>query len=74
MSKRHRRRSATRPSSAIVDEDRELVLPIRTQTEVAQIMTDRGYPMGRGRVHQIEKEALEKIRRHPLIQELVGGE
>jgi len=35
---------------------------IRTQSEVAQIMTDRGYPMSRGRVHQLEKQAIEKLR------------
>lgn len=43
---------------------------IRTQTEVAQIMTERGYPMGRGRVYQIEKAALEKLAASQELREI----
>lgn len=39
-----------------------------SQEEVAAIMTARGYPMGRGRVHQIEKTALEKLRADPILR------
>jgi DNA-directed RNA polymerase sigma subunit (sigma70/sigma32) len=42
----------------------------RTQEETAQIMTERGYPMSRARVQQIETEALKKMQRHPLMKEL----
>lgn len=35
---------------------------VRTQAEVAQIMTERGFPMTRGNVWEIERRALKKIR------------
>jgi transcriptional regulator len=42
--------------------------PIRTQEEVAQIMTERGYPMTRAWVSHLEAKAMKKIKRHPAIQ------
>lgn len=42
----------------------------RTQEEVAEIMTQRGYPMSRARVQQIEEAAIKKMKRHPLMREL----
>jgi DNA-directed RNA polymerase sigma subunit (sigma70/sigma32) len=35
---------------------------IRTHAEVAKIMTAKGYPMSKGRVYQIEKQAVYKLR------------
>lgn len=43
---------------------------LRTHEEIAAIMTKLGHPMCRGRVWQIERSALKKIARHPLIRKL----
>lgn len=43
---------------------------LRTQQQVAQLMTERGYPMSRARVGEIEAKALRKMRKHPLMREL----
>jgi hypothetical protein len=37
-------------------------MAIRTQTEVAKIMTERGFPMGKSRVFGLETSALRKIK------------
>lgn len=36
---------------------------IRTQQEVAEIMTARGYPMGKSNVCMLETKAIRKLRR-----------
>lgn len=36
---------------------------LRTHKEIAEIMTRRGYPMSKERVHEIEHNALRKLRR-----------
>lgn len=41
-----------------------------THEEIASIMTERGYPMCRGRVWQIERRALQKIAEDPIIRQL----
>lgn len=38
-------------------------MAIRSQEEVAAIMTARGFPMGRANVWNIEKRALAKLRK-----------
>lgn len=45
---------------------------LRTHAEIAAIMTDRGYPMCRGRVWQIEQAALKKIAASSLIHEVAA--
>jgi hypothetical protein len=40
---------------------------IRTQTEVAKILTERGDPMSRATVQAIETQALKKLARDPRI-------
>lgn len=37
-------------------------LAIRTQDEVAQIMTERGFPMGRSNVYDLERRAIKKLK------------
>lgn len=44
----------------------------RTQEEVARIMTERGYPMSRGRVQQIEQAAMRKLARNAALLELAA--
>lgn len=41
-----------------------------THEEVAAIMTNRGFPMCRGRVWQIERSALKKIAADPVIRQM----
>ena len=36
---------------------------VRTQREVARIMTERGMPLSKSRVFQLEQRALQKLRR-----------
>ncbi len=43
----------------------------RTHEEVAEIMTERGHPMKRGVVWQIEKRALKKLAKDPVLREFV---
>lgn len=43
---------------------------IRTQSEVAEIMTERGYPMNRSMVYALEKRALRKMAKHPILAAL----
>lgn len=38
--------------------------------DIARVMTQRGYPMGRSAVRDTVKRALRKMRKHPEIQEL----
>ena len=45
---------------------------IRTQEEVACIMTDRGYPMSRNAVYQIERRAMAKLARIPILAALAA--
>lgn len=40
----------------------KLACAVRTQAEVAQIMTDRGLPMNKAAVWHIERRALRKMR------------
>src|SRR4051794_813135 len=46
---------------------------IRSQREVAAIMTKRGFPMSRSRVHQIELRALQKIKASKELEEFKNG-
>jgi hypothetical protein len=43
-----------------------------THEEVAAIMTQRGYPMCRGRVWQIEKKALKKLAADPMFRDVAS--
>ena len=43
---------------------------VLTQSQVAALMTERGYPMSRSRVDQIEQKALAKIALDPLIRKM----
>lgn len=43
---------------------------VLTHEEVAAIMTDRGFPMCRGRVWQIERAAFRKIAANAEVREL----
>jgi hypothetical protein len=43
-------------------------ITLMTHEKIAEIMTQKGYPMCRGRVWQIEKSALEKIAANPSIR------
>jgi len=43
-----------------------------TQQEVAEIMTSRGFPMTRARVHQIEQRALAKLRKDASLRRIAG--
>ncbi len=45
---------------------------LRTHEEVAAIMTARGYPMCRGRVWQIERDALKKMAADKAIREVAA--
>ncbi|HEV3343069.1 MAG TPA: hypothetical protein VG125_22030 [Pirellulales bacterium] len=45
---------------------------VRSQAEVAALMTERGYPMSRARVFQIEGVALRKLRQDPVLKQLAA--
>lgn len=47
-----------------------MIEPIRTQSEVAKIMTERGHPLSRERVQQIEKRAIEKLSKDSELAKL----
>ena len=49
---------------------------VRTQAEVARIMTARGYPMTRSNVYQLERAAIRKIKRDltPWLEKLRRGD
>lgn len=48
-------------------------MAVRTHSEISAIMTQRGYPMSRTRVHQIEKKALLKLRSDPILRRVFEG-
>jgi virulence-associated protein VapD len=52
--------------------DDEKTVAIRSQEDVARIMTERGFKMSRGRVYQLEKAALEKITQDPEIRAIAA--
>jgi hypothetical protein len=49
----------TRKEMGLPDDVRE---GVRSQQDVARIMTERGFPMGRSNVYWLEKSALRKLR------------
>lgn len=44
--------------------------PVRTQAEVAAIMTKRGHPMGKANVYDAEKKGITKLARDPELRRL----
>jgi hypothetical protein len=45
--------------------------PVRSQDEVAAIMTARGYPMTGSNIYCTERRVFEKLRRDPVLQRLL---
>jgi hypothetical protein len=50
--------------------DKQRNFGLLSQAEVAEIMTDKGFPMCPGRVGQIERKALKKLAENPDILDL----